>query len=90
MIPYRDTFGNPITKRDAKQAAMLAVSCDNAKPEILQKVMGISQSKALRLTELLADAGVTDELNRLEGRVLIRSASEAVDAVIDQLTKGKQ
>lgn len=87
MKPYRDVFGNPLTKKDVKLAVAVAVQTGNPYPANLQRKMHTGYGKAARLSKLLSDAGVT---SNVEGprTVILRDEEQATNAALRQLKKG--
>lgn len=78
-------FGNPISKKDATTAAIITVRSDNPGPNLIQKQMNIGIGKAKRLSDLMADAGVT-----IDSKLILKNAEQAVNATLRQLNKGKK
>lgn len=87
---YRDIFGIPLTKQDAVQAVIAAVRTNNPYPANIQRQMRIGYGKALRLTKLLADAGVITPSTSNPRTVILKNEEQAVNATLRQLKKGKK
>lgn len=90
MRPYRDAFGNPITKQDVMQAVAIVVRTGNPWPSNLHRKLKIGYAKAARLVKVLSDAGVTSEPDVSPQVVILRDEAQATNAALRQLKKGKK
>lgn len=90
MKAYTDVFGNPITKDEVHIAAAYVIAVKNPSALVLTRRMGMGYGKALRIMELLEDAGVISPLFGLKRTVLLKTQDQAVNAALRQFKKGKR
>lgn len=90
MKPYRDVFGNPLTKKDVTAAVAVMVQTGNPNPSNLQRHLKFGYGKAARISGLLCDAGVTTSTSKKPRTVILRNESQAINAALRQLKKGKR
>lgn len=90
MKPYRDVFGNPLSKKDVQTAVAVVVRTGNPYPSNLQRHMKIGYGKAARLTTLLIDAGVATDNSKSPRTVILKDENQATNAALRQLRKGKK
>lgn len=93
MKPYRDTFGNPLSKKDVSMAVQAAVMSDNISTVKLWRGAGLGIGKAKRILELLQQAKVISAPVDGEHKVILRGLSNydaAVNAALRQLKKGRK
>lgn len=90
MKPYRDLFGNPLTKQDVKAAVAIVVQHGKSSPSLLQRTFGWGYSKAIRITAVLEDAGVIGTQANNPYLVVLKKEDEAVNAALRQLKKGRK
>lgn len=87
--PYRDAFGNPLTKQDVTDAVQAAVMSDELTAISLSRSTGLGVTKATRILKLLQDAKIVSA----KGKVLFKGFmyhNAAVNAALRQLKKGKK
>lgn len=89
MKPYRDVFGNPLTKTDVAAATRLIVRNGKASPSLLQRSFKWGYGKAAKITTLLEDAGVVGPVTDKPRLVILNNEDGAVNAALRQLKKGK-
>lgn len=90
MKPYRDVFGNPLSKKDVQTAVAVTVRTNNPYPSNLQRHMKIGYGKAARLSTLLYDAGVTTSTSKTPRTVILKDEIQATNAALRQLKKGRK
>lgn len=86
--PYRDAFGNPLTKQDVTTAVQVAVLNGKISSLSLATLTRLGVSKSARIIELLKDANIVSADNK----VMFRGASSqatAINAALRQLNKGR-
>lgn len=88
MKPYRDVFGNLLTKQDVMTAVAVTVRTGNPYPSNLQRQMKIGFAKAARLVKVLSDAGVTSGASVSPRLVILKDEAQATNAALRQLKKG--
>lgn len=88
--PYRDVFGNPLTKQDVKTAVAIVVRSDNPYLTNLQRQMKVGYGKALRLLNVLYQAGVINGPDASPRAVILKNEEQATNAALRQLKKGKK
>lgn len=87
--PYRDVFGNPLTKQDVVAATKATVEHGKASPTLLQRKFKWGFGKAAKITMLLRDAGVIGAITNVPSPVILKKEDEAVNAALRQLKKGR-
>lgn len=90
MKPYRDVFGNPLTKQDVKAAVAVVIQQDNPYPANLQRQLRIGYGKAIRLLSVLHHANVITGPDAKERGVILKNEEQATNAALRQLKKGKK
>lgn len=89
--PYRDTFGNPLPKKDVELAAMVAARNATVTPFSLSRAIGHTGIiKARRLLTVLADAKVVKAGKDSTYSRIINNDDAAVNAALRQLKKGRK
>lgn len=89
MKPYRDVFGNNLTKRDVEAATRLLVRNGKSSPSLLQRSFKWGYGKAAKVIQLLEDAGVLGQISNKPRPVILKNEEGAVNAALRQLKKGK-
>lgn len=88
MKPYRDVFGNNLTKKDVTMAVQAAVMTRRLSPISLHRATGLGIGKSNRIYQLLQDANVVgdDQTVIFKG---FNNHAGAVNAALRQLKKGR-
>lgn len=91
MKPYRDVFGNPLTKQDVMLAVQTIIETKRATSSLFQRRLRWGYGKILRVYELLEDAGVVG-LQRSDATrpIILKDQAQATNAALRQLRKGKK
>lgn len=90
MKPYRDVFGNPLSKKDVIAAVAVVVRTGNPYASSLQRHLKIGYGKASRLSTLLYEAGVTTDTHKAPRSIILKDEVQAINAALRQLKKGKK
>lgn len=92
MKPYRDTFGNPLSKKDIRLAIQYAVTTDQISSIKLNRNTGLGLGKSKKILELLQDAIVISTSKNGVHTVTLKGPKQydaAVNAALRQLKKGR-
>jgi len=88
--PYRDMFGNPLTKNQVALAAQFAVTRPSVSSMSISRATGTGIGKASRIAQVLVHAGVIGQKKETGHVTILRSPDAAVNAALRQLKKGKK
>lgn len=89
MKPYRDVFGNKITKRDVAMACQAVAVLNANTPVKLSRATRWGIGKAGRIMRVLEDAGVVHKTDKGTRSITLRNFEMAVNAANRQLKKGR-
>ncbi len=87
MKPYVDIFKKPIKKEEVAAAANLLVGANSTSTLAVRQHLGIGFGRAAIIVKVLKDANVIAEN---QSTVLLKNQSEAVNAALRQLKRGKK
>lgn len=92
MKPYRDAFGNPLTKQDVSLAVQGAVMNDSVTNMRLSRQTGLGLMKITRILSVLEQAHIVGPSKDGARPVIMRGIKNfeaARNAALRQLKKGK-
>lgn len=89
MKPYRDIFGNKLTKQDVEAATRVMVRNGKASPSLLQRNFRWGYGKAARILQVLETAKVVGPVTDKPRVIVFKNEDQAVNAALRQLKKGK-
>lgn len=90
MKPYRDLFGNPLSKRDVEAATRLIITRSSASAVLIHGKFNWGYGKILRILGLLCDAKVVGPGTGRPRIIILTNEEAAVNAALRQLKKGKK
>jgi DNA segregation ATPase FtsK/SpoIIIE-like protein len=90
MRPYVDIQGNKLDKYEVSAVIRAMIQANRTGPTFLQRRFGMGYGKAMRIVELLEDAGVLVPHTGSRPRTfLLKTEDAAINAALRQLKKGR-
>ena len=91
MKPYVDIQGNKLDKYEVSAVIRAMQQAKRTAPTFLQRRFGMGSGKAMRIVELLEDAGVLSLMGSgSRPRIfLLKTEDAAINAALRQLKKGR-
>lgn len=88
MKPYRDAFGNPLSKKDVTLVANVVTQHQYITVMGLQRDTQLGVAKCERILRLLQDAKVITAGSKNGRAVILKDPAQATNAALRQLKKG--
>lgn len=88
-MTYADVFKKPLDKHEVANAVRAMVKAGNPTPSFFIRSFRFGVSKAMAMSRLLDDAGVTSPMMRGRRTILLKDPEAAVNAALRQLKKGE-
>ncbi len=90
MKPYRDVFGNLLSKKDVTLAVQTAVMNETITTMKLSRSTGLGMLKSKKIIQLLEQAKVLSAPKDGTRRVIFNNEPAALNAALRQLKKGRK